>query len=198
MYKPILLMGAIGSGKSTVARMITEQFPCYQESSFAEPMKQFAVNIGFKSSEIYGNQNEKLVPNEFYGVSGRYFLQKFGTELCREYLPSAIPNVKLNGRSIWTCALEIKLLKTQQSNIGMVISDGRFPDEVKLVKDYNGLVIKIIRNESDHEADHLSESYDHASDITLYNNGDLELLEKKINKILTSMLNKNSSKDVDF
>ena len=136
----VLLVGDIGSGKSTAAKLLSKYG--FTEDYFAKPLKDFALSLGFKHKQIYGKQSQKEQVNKFWLVSGRNFMQTFGTEVCRDFLPKALPKLKLKGRKIWARVMEGKIKRASKP---LVISDGRFADEVKLVKDYGGVVIRIIR-----------------------------------------------------
>lgn len=178
-----LLTGEIGSGKSTAAG-IFKKYGFY-EDFFARPLKEFALLIGFKYEEIYGTQEQKLQINEFWGISGREFLQKFGSEVCRDFLPTAIPVMKFCNRTLWARRMEQVIIN--KSNL--VISDGRFPDEAKLVKDYNGIIIRIERfydtkdkSVSTHKSE--LEMKNIKPDIIINNNGSIESLESAIIEIL--------------
>ena len=138
--KLIMLVGNIGCGKSVAAEILTKFG--FKEDMFAAPLKEFARIIGFTETQVYGTQAEKLSVNQFWGVSGREFLQKFGSEVCRNALPKAIPNMQMNARTLWARVVEQKIFKYPL----LVMSDGRFEDEAKLVKDRGGIIIRITRN----------------------------------------------------
>lgn len=186
----ILLIGNIGVGKSTVASILVKKFG-FTEKTFAEPLKNFAISIGFDPHQVYGTQNQKLEINNFWGISGREFLQKFGTEICRNSLPLVIPDMKFNGLQIWARVMERHINENEK----LVISDGRFEDEAQLVKKYGGIIIKICRNCNEEQknsgmekniSNHKSETELNGikEDISINNNGTIEELEKKISSIL--------------
>lgn len=185
----LLLVGEIGSGKSTLANILTKYG--YYEETFASPIKQFAINIGFDIDDIYGNQVQKNKVNDFWQISGRQFMQLFGTDLCRELLPSKIP-MQLNGRNLWVRIMEKKISSYKEKNKLLVISDGRFKDEIKLVKEYNGKIIRIIRPDNPYRLNefnnkHLSEIdiIEEPADYSIINNG-IESMEEQILKIISS------------
>jgi energy-coupling factor transporter ATP-binding protein EcfA2 len=138
----IALTGNMGSGKSTVAKILVEQRG-FTELAFADPLKQFAISIGFKPSEVYGTQAEKLQTNGFWGISGREFMQKFGSEICRDILPAIIPDMKMESYSVWIRALQAKM---EQHDL-VVVSDCRFLDEERFVRSQNGYIIKLVRDQ---------------------------------------------------
>lgn len=185
--KLILLVGKIGCGKTTVANMLKTHG--FREEMFASPLKNFAMSIGFKYNEVYGTQEEKLAINKMYNISGREFLQKFGTDLCRNNWSKCIPNMEMNDRTIWVRVMENKI----KENKLLVISDGRFEDELSLVKDHNGIIIRILR---DCDEDSNSSYKQHESetqmdrmkvDYILDNNGTLEELQSNLEDILFNM-----------
>jgi hypothetical protein len=171
-----MIIGNIGSGKSTAACIL--QHYGFKEETFAGPIKEFALSIGFKHSQVYGTQIEKLEVNKFWRISGREFLQKFGTELCRNLIPITIPNMKMNGSTIWVRSIEQKVNKYPL----IVVSDGRFPDEARLIKEYNGIIIRINRNINinDKTTYHISERSmnEIEPDYIIDNNSTLEELEE--------------------
>jgi hypothetical protein len=148
----IVFVGKIGSGKSSAANILKKY--SFVEETFADPIKQFLITLGFKHDEVYGSQEDKARINEFWNVSGREFMQKFGTDLMRNKLQATIPNLNLNNSTVWVRIMEKKL---QNNHKNIVIGDGRFPDEIALIKKYGGIVVKINRCVCDSE--HESESY---------------------------------------
>jgi hypothetical protein len=65
-------------------------------------------------------------------LTPRWILQYWGTEVCRRAFHD----------DIWIAALENKL---RSSNDDVVISDCRFPNEIKSIKDAGGIVIRVAR-----------------------------------------------------
>lgn len=200
-HKCILLVGKIGSGKTTAANILKKYG--FKEETFAEPIKQFAKSIGFTHNQIYGNQNQKLEINKFWLISGREFLQQFGTDLCRNNLHEKIPNMDMGNRTIWVRTMENKIKKYPL----IVISDGRFFDEAKLVRDYGGIIIKIYRDKYEHKINTLLHSHKSEKsmclileDYKINNNGSIDDLEKSLLKILNkegiklNIINKSQNK----
>lgn len=185
MYRPILIVGKIGSGKTTVAEMLGKYG--YDKTSFASPLKNFAVSIGFTKTQIYGTQKQKQEINSFYGISGREFMQKFGTDICRNVLSDKIPNMKLNNMALWPRVMEGKLRKYKN----IVIPDGRFVDEAQLVREYGGIVVRISREHNEFSANQEFDKHDSEMemdiikhDIMIVNDGTLDELEVKVDGIM--------------
>jgi GTPase SAR1 family protein len=185
------ICGESGSGKTTVADYLVNKY-FFQEYAFASPLKKIAEVFGFEQKQLYGSQVEKLQVNDQLGISSREFMQKFGTEICREILPKIIPNMDLGESGIiWIKLFEkflVNLRNTRGCNACVVISDVRFPDEAKSIKNQGGLLIRLTRNidKSGSEHTHVSEtSVDSIEcDKHINNNGSKdELYEKMLNII---------------
>ncbi len=137
------LAGSMGSGKSTAAAYITEKYG-FVEYSFAKPLKDISMIMGFDWHQVYGTQAQKLEVNKMWGITGREFLQKFGTEVCREILPSILPKTNFGFYSIWIRLFEKYCADNPNTNI--VVSDVRFSDEANFISSMGGHIIQIDRN----------------------------------------------------
>ncbi len=169
---PIGLVGKIGVGKTTAQK--------YYESggreayNLAGPLKKIGLLFGF-------TQEQKLKPNKFWGVSSRHFLQKFGTEICRQQLPKVVPEMS----SIWV-QLFMKYVRDNPRK-KLILGDVRFLDEAAAVKKMGGILIRINR-----KTEHRGAQTKHASeleqdkivcDFTIDNCGTLEELHQKLRQI---------------
>lgn len=137
------IAGLIGSGKDTIADYLI-RFKGFRRMSYAEPLKD-AV------SAIFGWDRELLEGNTSYSrewrdqvdtwwsdrlnienLTPRMVLQQWGTEVGRRAFHD----------DIWIASVENKLL-TAKDNI--VLSDCRFPNELKSIKRMGGLTIRVSR-----------------------------------------------------
>jgi hypothetical protein len=135
--------GFIGSGKDTIADYLTN-FHEFRRESFANSLKD-AVSMVFnwdrtmlegrtKSAREWREQvdpwwAERLgMPH----LTPRWVLQYWGTEVCRKGFHD----------DMWIASLENKL---RNSTDDIVISDCRFPNEIKSIKDAGGIVIRVKR-----------------------------------------------------
>lgn len=179
------ITGKIGSGKTTVAQYLIKKG--FVEYSMAGPLKKIGEIFHFTHTQLYGTQEQKLEINEYWGVSGRHFLQKFGTEICRNALPQAIPEMKTAG-TVWVRLFEIE--RAKNPTVNYVVSDIRFLDEAECIKKLGGTVIRIERTDSKKDETynrHVSELEQDSirEDILIVNDSDLPTL---YNKITSSVL----------
>jgi len=135
--------GFIGAGKDTVADYLTN-FHGFRRESFANSLKDAVAQVfGWDRTMLEGRTKqarewreqvdpwwaERLnMPN----LTPRWVLQYWGTEVCRRAFHD----------DIWIASLENKL-RTSKDDI--VISDCRFPNEIKSIKDAGGIVVRVVR-----------------------------------------------------
>jgi hypothetical protein len=172
------LKGKIGSGKTTLAQILKDKFG-FIEYAMADPIKKIALILGFTKSEVYGTQAEKMARSELWGVSGRHFMQTFGTDICREILPTKIPEMS----GIWVRLFHEFLSST---DFDVVVSDVRFLSEEKAVRDNGGIIIEIVRDEWLAVDNHSSETEQDLirADHIIENRGTLEDLEAAVMRII--------------
>jgi hypothetical protein len=170
-----------GSGKSTVANFLSEEFD-YSIKPFAEPLKrmvrQFLEDAGFTADEIrhyMSEGKETSLPGLWdRPTTARHLMQTLGTEWGRE----------LVGGGIW--------LKLWGSSLGegrVVVDDVRFPNEAEEVKARGGVVWLIERDVQSSAAvlGHKSESglgNDYEFDSVLYNRGTIQELQNSVKWVL--------------
>jgi len=135
--------GFIGSGKDTIADYLTN-FHGFRRESFANSLKDaVSMVFGWDRTMLEGRTKqarewrEQVDPwwSERLGMpdlTPRWVLQYWGTEVCRNGFHD----------DMWIAALENKL---RNSTDDIVISDCRFPNEIKSIKDAGGIVIRVKR-----------------------------------------------------
>lgn len=146
MTKQIIgICGFIGSGKDTAADYLVN-FHEFRRDSFAATLKDaVAAVFGWDRELLEGRTKqarewreqvdtwwaERLSMPE---LTPRLVLQLWGTEVCRKSFHD----------DIWIASLEARL---RNSKDNIVISDCRFPNEIKAIKDAGGKVIWVQRGE---------------------------------------------------
>lgn len=144
--------GFISSGKSTVGDYLVEQHGFGRES-FARPLKDTASAIfnwprhllegDTKESREWREQpdiwweselnwKEHKFSSQFPRFTPRVCLQLFGTNVMRHSFHD----------QIWIASLRNRV---QQITTNTIITDCRFPNELKAIKDENGLIIRTRR-----------------------------------------------------
>lgn len=195
MSKPdrvlIGISGEIGCGKSTAVNYLVAVYG-FTEYMFAKPLKDVAEILGFEHHQVYGTQEQKLEINEFWGISGREFLQKFGSEVCRDYVPKVLPNMKLNNCTLWVRLFEKFYLSNTSQFIA--VSDVRFEDESKKIKELGGIVIRINRpkksdkSNAEHQTHKSEQQADKINpDIVIENDATLYDLYAKLDVVMTQL-----------
>ena len=147
MNNVIGLVGFIGSGKDTVAKMLVGE-DCVQDS-FASPLKDLCASIfGWERSLLEGDTIEsrdfRETPDVFWTrklnidhFTPRLALQLLGTEVMRNHFDE----------DIWLNSLEYRIRKLHKAEKCVVVSDARFRNELQLIQQMNGVVIWVQRGE---------------------------------------------------
>jgi hypothetical protein len=205
-------VGFIGSGKDTAADYLVN-FHEFRRDSFANTLKDaVAAVFGWDRTLLEGRTaearawREQVDPwwSERLGMphlTPRWVLQYWGTEVCRQGFHD----------DIWIASLENKMRKTGDN---IVISDVRFPNEIKAIHNAGGKVIRVRRGPEpewydaavavnagpknvqwSRAKDNLAKYNIHASetawvggaiDVTIDNNGTIDELFKAIEAQVTS------------
>jgi len=137
-------VGFIGSGKDTAADYLVN-FHEFRRDSFANTLKD-AVSAVFgwdrvllegrtKQARDWREQRDEWWSQRLgRDITPRWVLQYWGTEVCRQGFHD----------DIWIASLENKLRNTSDD---VVITDCRFPNEIKAIKAAGGLVVRIRRGD---------------------------------------------------
>ena len=139
----ISVSGLIGSGKDTIADYLVAEHN-FRRESFAGALKDAVAAIFSWDRELLEGKTpegrhwrEKVDQwwSERLGIpdlTPRRVLQNWGTEVCRKGFHN----------DIWIASLENKLRKTTEN---IVISDARFPNELRMVHGLDGFTVKVER-----------------------------------------------------
>jgi hypothetical protein len=165
------------SGKDLVADYLVREFG-FNKTAFAETLKEACGAIFYlNKTQLYGSKKE--VVDDFWKQTPRYILQRVGTECMRQgYDPD-----------IWINSLKRRIMAAKKDT-RWVVADVRFPNEANAIKEWGGTVIRIDRPQagasggiSQHASEVSLEGFD-AWDYVLENNGSVDDLFEKINKIM--------------
>ena len=200
------LVGWIGSGKNTVADILSSQHE-YKKDSFAAPLKDATANIfNWPRKTLEGDTDHSRHFREcvdpywanklgIKNFTPRLALQIVGTELFREHFHP----------KIWLDSLEHRYIASGQKPT--IITDCRFRNELAFIKQMGGFTIRVKRGDDPHWTElakqaqqgdefaiqqlsdigiHASE-WDHTGvlvDFIIENNGTLEQLTDKVNSVV--------------
>lgn len=164
------------SGKTSLAQIITEDFPQFEIRSFADPVKAMAhalldhAAIGEReiSEALYGNKTAGI-----FGLpgspTGRQLLAGIGNGFGRNMNPE-----------FWASLMERRLWRDLRPT---VIDDLRFPEELNMVRRCGGQVWHVIRPNLEPLAHPLC-----TPDVDLINDGTLDDMRRKAAAILAPQL----------
>jgi len=136
------ICGFIGSGKDTIADYLVNLHG-FRRESFANSLKDAVAQVfGWDRTMLEGRTKQAREWREQrdawwserlgMDVTPRWILQYWGTDVLRKNFHD----------DIWIASLENKL-RTSRDDI--VISDCRFPNEIKSIKQAGGLVVRVVR-----------------------------------------------------
>jgi hypothetical protein len=140
--KIIGLVGFKGSGKDTASQPLLDLG--HQKTSFAGIIKDCcSVIFGWDRDMLEGLTDESRIKREETdlwwaeklkrpGFSPRRAFTSFGTDVIRQHFDE----------NIWVMAVERQILNTGGD---WVITDCRFPNEIKMIKDLGGTLIRVKR-----------------------------------------------------
>ena len=142
MSRIIGICGFIGSGKDTVADYLVN-FHGFKRESFANSLKDAVSQVfGWDREMLEGRTKQsrewRETKDEWWSnrlemdITPRWVLQYWGTEVVRKGFHN----------DMWVASLENRL---RQSQDDIVITDCRFPNEIKAIKAAGGEVIRIKR-----------------------------------------------------
>lgn len=136
------ICGFIGSGKDTIADYLVNLHH-FRRESFANSLKDAVANVfGWDRTLLEGRTKQarewREQPDAWWSqrlgkpITPRWVLQQWGTDVLRTGFHD----------DIWIASLENKL---RNSNDDVVITDCRFPNEIKAIRAAGGKVIRVVR-----------------------------------------------------
>ena len=136
------ICGFIGSGKDTIADYLVNLHG-FRRESFANSLKDAVSQVfGWDRTMLEGRTKQarewREQRDEWWSkrlkmdITPRWILQYWGTDVLRKSFHD----------DIWIASLENKL---RTSTDDIVISDCRFPNEIKSIRRAGGLVVRVVR-----------------------------------------------------
>ena len=144
MAKIVGILGFINSGKGTVASTLVNGHN-FRQDSFASSLKDAcAVMFDWPRHLLEGDTKESREWRELVdpwwseqlnipNFSPRFALQYIGTDVLREHF----------NQDMWFLTLRNRVRKNPDQNV--VISDVRFPNEIKFIQEQGGILIRVNR-----------------------------------------------------
>ena len=190
--KIVGLCGLIGSGKSTVAQHLVEEFG-FVEYTMAGPLKHACAALFGLSEHQLNDKNAKEEMDPFWHCSPRLIMQRLGTDIIREHLGTTIPHLQLEEKGGLFTRLFHKWASEQPLGTRVVVSDIRFYDEAQAVVDLGGSVWRVDRVQLGEQPDsHSSEAFCQTDSAlfsgSIVNDGlSLEALKNQVDVIFESL-----------
>ena len=174
--KKIGITGGIGSGKSTVAKHLSNKRIPFSRTKFSGTLKKMLMQIPNVTVDMIEGELKEEPQELFGGKTPREVMQTLGTEWGRDSVYS----------KIWLDAWE----RSVRDLTYVVVEDLRYLNEAELIKNRGGKIWRIRR--PDYFFGH-STKYDHISetemegikpDLVIRNSGSVEELHAMIDSIL--------------
>lgn len=138
------ITGLKGAGKDTFGNFICDITGKYTKASFASTLKDVISCLFSWDRELlegatiesreWREQKDEFWSKELgFDITPRKALQDIGTKVFREHFH----------KDIWLIAIKRKI----QKNKNIIITDVRFPNEIDLIRNQGGIIIRIERGE---------------------------------------------------
>ncbi len=147
--------------------------------SFADPIREALLaldpwvnaNGWWRLSELVGTFGWDYTKREYTEV--RTLLQRMGTEAGRN----------IHGFDCW---VDIACDRICKANGSVIVTDLRFENELKMVRDLDGVVVHVTRPGVGKVNNHISEQMDYAkvSTLSISNDGDIHDLRRSVEVVL--------------
>lgn len=176
------ISGKKGHGKDTLGKFFIDNYQ-YQRFAFADPLKKILeIIFDFTDDQLFGNLKE--IPDPYWNCSPRKIQQFVGTDLFRDQLGQIIPNLDKN---IWVEVTKRKIQKQMLNNpkSRIIITDVRFCNEAQMIRELNGVIIKVNRDSIKNLDSHVSETENDEiiEDYYVSNNGTINEMYNSLFKL---------------
>lgn len=179
----IALTGKAKSGKDTavsgIIDALTSKYGCIKRShrlAFADPIREIGNIFGFTNVDMTDQSRKETYVHPIWGVTPRKFMQLVGSEMFRNHLNADcwVHHMRLRITNIFELTAKDTGHEDEPFTFYpksdemysfppdiIFITDLRFPNEAKLIKDLGGIIIKVNRDGLDDGSwrNHESERY---------------------------------------
>ena len=169
------ISGPAGSGKDTVARMISDLVPGTQAVAQADPLKRFCAEVfGWGPDRLWG-PSERRAEEDPDGLTARAALQLLGTEWGRALR-----------EDVW---IDLALRSISPRASAALITDVRFPNEARKIREAGG-VVWMVAGRCAGLSGHESEAHWHNPELLclvseeIDNSGTLEYTNRQVEQLL--------------
>lgn len=173
------IVGNIGSGKDTVANYLITKYQFKQDSFAANVKVALSVIFGWDIKMLEGTTPESRAwreqVDEWWAnrlgiphLTPRWVMTYWGTDLARNMFHN----------DIWIASLEKRL--NYDDNI--VISDGRFINEIDSIRKHNGIIIKVMRGGDPEWASYAKDIFSDTAPKTVKNDAFAHLSQLNIHR----------------
>ena len=133
------ICGLAGSGKDTVADILVKEFG-FAKIAFADPLKLVCPQLfGWDNDRLWGPSYKRNEPDPNWdGLTARHALQTLGTEWGRAMHPDLWVRKGIQHA-------KQRLAYTSPAVKGVAITDMRFANEVKAIKEAGGHTLRVLR-----------------------------------------------------
>lgn len=175
------MAGKAGSGKDTVGNYL-KSVQQFEGVAFADAIRDgMRAMFGFTDKHFAHPHKEEVL--EQYGKSPRQMMQTLGTEWGRQCV----------NENLWLIVAGEKVKKFHDSNTDVVITDVRFENEAKWVRENGGVIWHVFRPGLGEVAAHTSESgvmFYPTHDVIIDNSGTIHDLHAKVLDALVEAIEK--------
>ena len=175
MIRIIGLGYRMGVGKDTAASFLVDTG--YTRHRFSDSLKLAACTIFGWDRDDLEDLDFKMTVDQFWGMTPRTILQKFGTDAVRNNI----------AQNVWIKSLQRRI--QHNSDGAYVITDVRFVNEAMAIKAWGGKLIKVVRpgwtppgltqQQMTHPSETELDGYE-GWDAVIANDGDLASLKGKV------------------
>ncbi len=170
------LHGKAGVGKDT----LFQNYPSSKRVAFADPIRDMiAAGFDIPFADML-DQQKKNAPDYFMGNSLRHMMQTLGTEWGRHLIH----------QNIWLEVARKKIVSYDSDDTTVFVTDVRFDNEAYLIHDLGGVIIEIIRPDTnildEHTQVHRSETglSGELIDFHVVNEGTIDELVNRVKRYL--------------